>query len=196
MNENTVRTDSQDYGADEILCTSKITLVYKTTRFTSEIITLFRVSPQFPPAGASTAWSLAPLRIRRSRCSRRCAYSRTNRRSPQQRGSSAPLHVWLLEITGTHPSKAKENQKLIEYSASILTYLPFLKGLVFACKEDAANATTAANSDFKSSIFILYCFLKFIRNIKSMGEQKKTPHKCATLLSTAILSKIRSCGDT
>ena len=46
MNENTVWTDSQDYGADEILYTSKITLLYKTTRFTSEIITLFRVSPQ------------------------------------------------------------------------------------------------------------------------------------------------------
>ena len=30
----------------EILCTSKITLLYKTTRFISEIITLFRVSPQ------------------------------------------------------------------------------------------------------------------------------------------------------
>ena len=46
MNENMVWTDSQDYGAGEILCTSKITLLYKTTRFTSEIITLFRVSPQ------------------------------------------------------------------------------------------------------------------------------------------------------
>ena len=46
MNENMVWTDSQDYGEDEILCTSKITLLYKTTRFTSEIITLFRVSPQ------------------------------------------------------------------------------------------------------------------------------------------------------
>ena len=48
--ENMIRTDSQDYGADEIICTSKITLLYKTTRFTSEIITLFRVSPQLFPS--------------------------------------------------------------------------------------------------------------------------------------------------
>jgi len=46
MNENTVWTDSQDYGADEILLTSQITLFHKTTQFTSEITTLFRVPPQ------------------------------------------------------------------------------------------------------------------------------------------------------
>ena len=39
----------------EILCTSKITLFYKTTRFTSEIITLFRVSPHLFP---SYSWFL------------------------------------------------------------------------------------------------------------------------------------------
>ena len=44
--ENMVWTDSQDYGADEILLTSQITLFHKTTQFTSEITTLFRVPPQ------------------------------------------------------------------------------------------------------------------------------------------------------
>ena len=29
------------------------------------------------------------------------------------------LHCNMKEITGTHPSKAKENQQLIEYSTSI-----------------------------------------------------------------------------
>ncbi len=46
QNENTVWTDSQDYGANEISYTSKTSLFHKTTRFTSEIITLFRVPPQ------------------------------------------------------------------------------------------------------------------------------------------------------
>ena len=46
INENMVWTDSQDYGADEILLTSQITLFHKTTQFTSEITTLFRVPPQ------------------------------------------------------------------------------------------------------------------------------------------------------
>ena len=46
INENTVWIDFQDYSADEILYASKITLFYKTTRFTSEITTLFRVTPQ------------------------------------------------------------------------------------------------------------------------------------------------------
>ena len=64
----------------------------------------------------------------------------------------------------------------------------FLKDLVFARKEDAANATTAANSDFKSSIFILYCFLKFIRNIKSMGKQKKNAtHLCDASFNCHII---------
>jgi hypothetical protein len=44
--ENTVWTDSQDYGVDEILHISKKTLFCKITRITSEIITLFRVPPQ------------------------------------------------------------------------------------------------------------------------------------------------------
>ena len=46
INENTVWIDFQDYSADEILYASKTTLFYKTTRFTSEITTLFRVPPQ------------------------------------------------------------------------------------------------------------------------------------------------------
>ena len=46
QNKNTVWTDSQDYGANEISYTSKTSLFHKTTRFTSEIITLFRVPPQ------------------------------------------------------------------------------------------------------------------------------------------------------
>ena len=61
MNENKVWTDSQDYGADEILYTSKITLLYKTTRFTSEIITLFRVSPQLFKASHNWQATLANL---------------------------------------------------------------------------------------------------------------------------------------
>lgn len=46
QNENMVRTDSQDYGADEILYTSKIALFHKTSRFTSGITNLSRGSPQ------------------------------------------------------------------------------------------------------------------------------------------------------
>ena len=46
MNENMVWTDSQDHGEDEILHTSKTMLFHKTTRFISEILTLFRVPPQ------------------------------------------------------------------------------------------------------------------------------------------------------
>ena len=43
---NMVWTDSQDHGEDEILHTSKTMLFHKTTRFISEIPTLFRVPPQ------------------------------------------------------------------------------------------------------------------------------------------------------
>ena len=46
INENTVWTDFQDYGADEILHTTKTTIVHKMPRFTNEIITLLGVSPQ------------------------------------------------------------------------------------------------------------------------------------------------------
>ncbi len=58
-----VWTDSQDYGAGEILCTSKITLLYKTTRFTSEIITLFRVTPVIHkiPTSKPTAKRESPI---------------------------------------------------------------------------------------------------------------------------------------
>jgi len=98
--------------------------------------------------------------------------------------------MWKLqEITGTHPSKAKEKSSINRIFNIYFNLSRFLKDLVSACKEDAANATAAANSDFKSSIFILYCFLKFIRNIKSMGEQKKTPHICATLLQMPYYPK-------
>ena len=46
MSENTIWTDSQDYGVDEILHISKKTLFCKITRITSEITTLFRGPPQ------------------------------------------------------------------------------------------------------------------------------------------------------
>jgi hypothetical protein len=49
MNENTVWTDSQDYGADEISYTARIALFNKTTQLTSEITTLFRVTPVISP---------------------------------------------------------------------------------------------------------------------------------------------------
>ena len=44
--ENTLWTDSQNYGADEILYTARIALFNKTTQLTSKIITLFKVPPQ------------------------------------------------------------------------------------------------------------------------------------------------------
>ena len=79
-------------------------------------------------------------------------------------------------------------ETIIKHLLFLLNLSRFLKGLVFACKEDAANATAAANSDFKSSIFILYCFLKFIRNIKSMGEQKKNAtHLCDASFNCHII---------
>jgi hypothetical protein len=46
QNENMARTDSQDYSADEILYTSRTVLFNKTTRFASEITTLFKLPPQ------------------------------------------------------------------------------------------------------------------------------------------------------
>jgi hypothetical protein len=44
--ENTVWTNSQDYRADEILCAIQTAIFHKTTGFTSEITTLFRIPPQ------------------------------------------------------------------------------------------------------------------------------------------------------
>jgi hypothetical protein len=46
INENTVWTDSQDYGADEILYTTGIALFDKINRFKREIIILFEIYPQ------------------------------------------------------------------------------------------------------------------------------------------------------
>jgi len=45
-NENMVWTDSQDYGADEILYTARIVLFDKINRLIREIIILFEVYPQ------------------------------------------------------------------------------------------------------------------------------------------------------
>ena len=45
-NENTVWTDSQDYGADEILYTTGIVIFNKISRLILEIIILFEVYPQ------------------------------------------------------------------------------------------------------------------------------------------------------
>ena len=49
MSENMVWTNSQDYGSDEILFTSKNALFHKITRIANKIITLFRISPQLSP---------------------------------------------------------------------------------------------------------------------------------------------------
>ena len=46
INENMVWTDSQDYGADEILYTGGIALFNKISRLIREITILFGVSPQ------------------------------------------------------------------------------------------------------------------------------------------------------
>ena len=43
INENTVWTNSQDYGADEILYTARTVLIDKTNLLMREIITLPRV---------------------------------------------------------------------------------------------------------------------------------------------------------
>ena len=48
INENTVWTDSQDYGADEILYITWIVLFDKINRLIREIIILFEVYPCFP----------------------------------------------------------------------------------------------------------------------------------------------------
>ena len=45
-NENMIRTDSQDYGSDEISFTSKNALFHKTPRIANKITILFGVSPQ------------------------------------------------------------------------------------------------------------------------------------------------------
>ena len=46
INENMVWTDSQDYGADEILYTARIVLFDKTNRLMRKIPTLFEVYPR------------------------------------------------------------------------------------------------------------------------------------------------------
>ena len=46
INENMVWTDSQDYGADEILNTTRIALFDKINRLMREITILFEVYPQ------------------------------------------------------------------------------------------------------------------------------------------------------
>ena len=46
INENMVWTDSQDYGADEILYIARIVLFDKINRLIREIIILFEVYPQ------------------------------------------------------------------------------------------------------------------------------------------------------
>ena len=46
MTENTVWTDSQDYGADEILYIARTALFNKTNQLIREIIILFEVYPQ------------------------------------------------------------------------------------------------------------------------------------------------------
>jgi hypothetical protein len=50
INENTVWTDSQDYGADEILYTGGTALFNKISRLIREITILFGVSPQLLPS--------------------------------------------------------------------------------------------------------------------------------------------------
>ena len=46
INENMIRTDSQDYGADEILYIARTALFDKINRLMREITILFGVSPQ------------------------------------------------------------------------------------------------------------------------------------------------------
>ena len=45
INENTIWTDSQDYGADEILYIARTALFNKTNQLIREIIILFMVYP-------------------------------------------------------------------------------------------------------------------------------------------------------
>ena len=53
MTENTVWTDSQDYGADEILYIARTALFNKTNQLIREIIILFMV---YPPVDMSTVY--------------------------------------------------------------------------------------------------------------------------------------------
>ena len=53
MTENTVWTDSQDYGADEILYIARTALFNKTNQLIREIIILFEV---YPPVDMSTVY--------------------------------------------------------------------------------------------------------------------------------------------
>ena len=53
MTENTVWTDSQDYGADEILYIARTALFNKTNQIIREIIILFEV---YPPVDMSTVY--------------------------------------------------------------------------------------------------------------------------------------------
>ena len=55
-NENMVWTDSQDYGADEILCITWIMLFDKINRLIREIIILSEVYPQLFLAISSLRW--------------------------------------------------------------------------------------------------------------------------------------------
>ena len=82
MNENMVWTDSQDHGEDEILHTSKTMLFHKTTRFISEILTLFRVPPQLfhrPCDGRARRLAAADIRREIVRRDGRCVVSKTDR---------------------------------------------------------------------------------------------------------------------
>ena len=98
-----IRTDSQDYGADEIICTYKITLLYKTTRFTSEIITLFRVSPQLFPSYSrmSPPFFLTPT-VQRAACA--------------------------LHFEGSVPSKCNRNHPINQTSTPSFYLSHFFKG--------------------------------------------------------------------
>ena len=60
INENTVRTDSQDYGADEILYTTETVLFNKINKQMCKTAILFGVSPQLFPV-IPAAWVVALL---------------------------------------------------------------------------------------------------------------------------------------
>ena len=53
INENMVWTDSQDYGADEILYIARTALFNKTNQLIREIVILFMV---YPPVDMSTVY--------------------------------------------------------------------------------------------------------------------------------------------
>ena len=61
MSENTVWTNSQDYGADEILYITRIVLFDKINRLIREIIILFEVYPQLCPVVPVNARNCANL---------------------------------------------------------------------------------------------------------------------------------------